>query len=161
MSARTKSRKRAIDILFGADLRELPIAGLLDEEAARAEASPQRESSWAYARDIVEGVDSHLSELDAAIRAHADGWLLERMPVLDRTIARIGAWEILYNDEVPDGVAIAEAVESAALLSTEDSASFLNGVLGAIARDKGHETAVDAGVEADEPQPAEPQPAED
>lgn len=144
MSARTKSRKRAIDILFGADLRELPIAGLLDEEAARAEASPQRESSWAYARDIVEGVDSHLSELDAAIRAHADGWPLERMPVLDRTIARIGAWEILYNDDVPDGVAIAEAVESAALLSTEDSASFLNGVLGAIARDKGSEPVVEA-----------------
>ncbi len=138
MSARTKSRKRAIDILFGADLRELPIAGLLDEEAARAEANPQRESSWLYARDIVEGVDSHLSELDAAISAHADGWPLERMPVLDRTIARIGAWEILYNEEVPDGVAIAEAVESATLLSTEDSAGFLNGVLGAIARDKDH-----------------------
>ena len=151
MSARTKSRKRALDILFGADLRELPIAGLLDEEAARAEASPQRESSWAYARDIVEGVDSHLTELDAAIRAHADGWPLERMPVLDRTIARIGAWEILYNDEVPDGVAIAEAVESAALLSTEDSAGFLNGVLGAIARDKaGPATAEKATDEAPE-----------
>jgi N utilization substance protein B len=143
VSARTKSRKRALDILFGADLRELPIAGLLDEEAARAEASPQRESSWLYARDIVEGVDSHLSELDAAIRAHADGWPLERMPVLDRAIARIGAWEILYNDEVPDGVAIAEAVESAALLSTEDSAGFLNGVLGAIARDKGESATAD------------------
>lgn len=136
MSARSKSRKRAIDILFGADLREVPIAALLDEEAARAEANPQRGSSWPYARDIVEGVDSHLGELDAAIRTHADGWPLERMPVLDRAIARIGAWEILYNDEVPDGVAIAEAVESAALLSTEDSAGFLNGVLGAIARDK-------------------------
>ena len=136
MSARTKSRKRALDILFGADLRELPIAGLLDEEAARAEATPQRESSWAYARDIVEGVDSHLTELDDAIRTHAQGWPLERMPVLDRAIARIGVWEILYNDDVPDGVAIAEAIESAALLSTEDSAGFLNGVLGAIARDK-------------------------
>jgi N utilization substance protein B len=136
MSARTKSRKRALDILFGADLRELPIAGLLDEEAARAEATPQRESSWLYARDIVEGVDSHLDDLDAVIRAHADGWPLERMPVLDRAIARIGAWEILYNDDVPDGVAIAEAVEQAASLSTEDSAGFLNGVLGAIARDK-------------------------
>src|ERR1700712_445030 len=136
MSARTKSRKRALDILFGADLRELLIAGLLDEEAARAEATPQRESSWRYARDIVEGVDSHLGELDDAIRSHADGWPLERMPVLDRAIARIGAWEILYNDEVPDAVAIAEAVEQASLFSTEDSAGFLNGVLGAIARDK-------------------------
>ena len=138
MSARSKSRKRAIDILFGADLRELPIAALLDEEAGRAEANPQRESSWAYAREIVEGVDSHLGELDDAIRSHADGWPLERMPVLDRAIARIGAWEILYNDAVPDAVAIAEAVESASVLSTEDSAGFLNGVLGAIARDKAH-----------------------
>jgi len=141
MSARSKSRKRAIDILFGADLRELPIAALLDEEAGRAEANPQRESSWTYARDIVEGVDSHLGELDAAIREHAQGWPLERMPVLDRAIARIGAWEILYNDDVPDGVAIAEAVESASVLSTEDSAGFLNGVLGAIARDKAHPAA--------------------
>ena len=145
MSARSKSRKRAIDILFGADLRELPIAALLDEEAARAEANPQRESSWAYARDIVEGVDSHLSDLDAAIRSHADGWPLERMPVLDRAIARIGAWEILYNDDVPDGVAIAEAVESASVLSTEDSAGFLNGVLGAIARDKAQPAAIPEG----------------
>jgi len=145
VSARSKSRKRAIDILFGADLRELPIAALLDEEAARAEANPQRESSWAYARDIVEGVDSHLSDLDAAIRSHADGWPLERMPVLDRAIARIGAWEILYNDDVPDGVAIAEAVESASVLSTEDSAGFLNGVLGAIARDKAQPAAIPEG----------------
>jgi N utilization substance protein B len=136
MSARTKSRKRALDILFGADLRELPIAGLLDEEAARAAATPQRESSWPYARDIVEGVDSHLSELDAAISAHAQGWPIGRMPIIDRAIARIGAWEILYNDEVPDAVAIAEAVEQASLLSTEDSAGFVNGLLGAIARDK-------------------------
>ena len=139
MSARTKSRKRALDILFGADLRELPISALLDEEAARAESDPRRESSWPYACDIVEGVESHLSELDAAIRSHSDGWPLERMPVLDRAIARIGAWEILFNDDVPDGVAIAEAVESAALLSTEDSAGFLNGVLAAIARDTGHQ----------------------
>ena len=73
---------------------------------------------------------------NATIRSHADGWPLERMPVLDRAIARVGAWEILYNEEVPDGVAISEAVEQAALLSTEDSAGFLNGLLGAIARDK-------------------------
>ncbi|CAN5356135.1 hypothetical protein BH11ACT3_BH11ACT3_16790 [soil metagenome] len=136
MSARSKSRKRAVDILFVADLREQPISVMLDEEASRAAAAPQRESSWAYAREIVEGVDAHLHELDAAIIAHAQGWTLDRMPVLDRTIARVGAWEILYNDEVPDGVAISEAVESATVLSTEDSAGFLNGLLGAIARDK-------------------------
>lgn len=135
MSARTKSRKRALDILFGADLRELPIERLLAEEATRAAARPERESSWPYARQIVEGVAEHRDEIDASIVAHAHGWTLERMPVLDRAIARIGAWEILFNPEVPDGVAISEAVESATVLSTDDSAGFLNGLLAAIARD--------------------------
>ena len=136
MSARSKSRKRALDILYGADLRGLPIADLLAEESSRAAAQPQRESSWGYARAIVGGVDEHLLELDATIELHAQGWTLERMPVLDRAITRLGAWEILFNDEVPDGVAIAEAVESATVLSTDDSAGFINGVLGAIARDR-------------------------
>jgi N utilization substance protein B len=136
VSARTKARKRALDILFGADIRQQPIAAMLDEEAGRAAAQPQRESSWPYAREIVEGVDAHLADIDAEIEAHAQGWPLERMPALDRAIARLAAWEILYNDEVPDGVAIAEAVESAALLSTDESSGFLNGLLGAISRGK-------------------------
>lgn len=136
MSARAKARKRALDILFGADIRQIPIATLLAEESARAAAQPERASSWEYARRLAEGVDARLAELDDAIVAHAHGWPLERMPVLDRAIARLAAWEILFNDEVPDGVAIAEAVESATVLSTEDSAGFLNGLLGAIARDK-------------------------
>jgi transcription antitermination protein NusB len=137
VSSRTKARKRALDILFGADVREQPIAAMLDEEAGRAAAQPQRESSWQYARELVEGVDSNLTAIDAAIIEHAQGWTLDRMPALDRAIARLATWEILYNDEVPDGVAIAEAVESATVLSTEDSAGFLNGLLGGIARAKG------------------------
>ena len=137
MSSRTKARKRALDILFGADVREQPIAAMLDEEAGRAAAEPRRESSWPYAREIVEGVEANLSAIDAAIIEHAQGWTLERMPALDRAIARLATWEILFNDEVPDGVAIAEAVESASVLSTEDSAGFLNGLLGGIARAKG------------------------
>jgi N utilization substance protein B len=137
VSSRTKARKRALDILFGADVREQPIAAMLDEEAGRAAAQPQRESSWAYARELVEGVDSNLSAIDAAIVEHSQGWTLDRMPALDRAIARLATWEILFNDEVPDGVAIAEAVESATVLSTEDSAGFLNGLLGGIARAKG------------------------
>jgi N utilization substance protein B len=137
VSSRTKARKRALDILFGADVREQPIAAMLDEEAGRAAAQPQRESSWPYARELVEGVESNLTVIDAAIIEHAQGWTLERMPALDRAIARLATWEILFNDEVPDGVAIAEAVESATLLSTEDSAGFLNGLLGGIARAKG------------------------
>jgi N utilization substance protein B len=136
VSSRTKARKRALDILFGADVREQPIAAMLDEEAGRAAAQPQRESSWPYAREIVEGVESNLTAIDDAIIEHAQGWTLERMPALDRAIARLATWEILFNDEVPDGVAIAEAVESATVLSTEDSAGFLNGLLGGIARSK-------------------------
>jgi N utilization substance protein B len=137
VSSRTKARKRALDILFGADVRDQPIAAMLDEEAGRAAAQPQRESSWPYARELVEGVESNLTVIDAAIIEHAQGWTLERMPALDRAIARLATWEILFNDEVPDGVAIAEAVESATVLSTEDSAGFLNGLLGGIARAKG------------------------
>lgn len=102
----------------------------------RAAQQPERMSSWSYARELVEGVDEHLADLDAAIEANAQGWTLARMPALDRAIARLAAWEILHNDEVPDGVAIAEAVEFATELSTDESAGFLNGLLGAIARGK-------------------------
>jgi N utilization substance protein B len=137
VSSRSKARKRALDILFGADIRGVAIAAMLDEEAGRAAAQPQRSTSWPYARDLVEGVDAHLADIDAEIEAHAQGWPLERMPALDRAIARLATWEILYNDEVPDAVAISEAVESATVLSTEDSAGFLNGLLGGIARGKG------------------------
>lgn len=136
MSARTKSRKRALDILYGADIRQVPIAAMLEEEAGRAAQQPERQSSWPYAREIVEGVHMHLGDIDAAITAHAQGWPLERMPALDRALARIATWEILFNPEVPDAVAIAEAVEQATLLSTDDSAGFLNGLLGGIMRGK-------------------------
>jgi N utilization substance protein B len=137
VSARTKSRKRALDIVYGADVRGIPIADLLAEETTRAEARPERASSWPYARQIVEGVAAHLEAIDTVITTHAQGWTLARMPAIDRAVARIGTWEILYNDEVPDAVAIAEAVESARVLSTEDSAGFVNGLLGAVARDRG------------------------
>lgn len=137
MSARTKSRKRALDILYGADVRGVAIAVLLGEEAERAEQRPERASSWPYAREIVEGVDARLEQIDGEIETHAQGWPLNRMPALDRAIARLATWEICYNDDVPDGVAIAEALDFAALMSTEDSSGFLNGVLGAISRSKG------------------------
>lgn len=136
MSSRTKARKRAVDILYGADLRERPLADALVEESLRATQEPQREGSWVYARQIVAGVDENLDELDVIIVAHANGWTLDRMPVIDRAVIRMAAWEILHNDEVPDGVAIAEAVQLASELSTDDSGSFVNGVLSAIARDR-------------------------
>ena len=134
MSARSKARKRALDILYGADLRERPIADVLAEEALRAAAQPDREASWLYAREIATGVDERLEQIDDIIIEHALGWTLERMPVIDRSILRLAVWEIRFNDEVPAGVAIAEAVQLAGELSTDDSAGFVNGVLSAVAR---------------------------
>lgn len=134
MSARTKARKRALDILFAADVRQIPIAESLAAEAARAASEPDREASWLYARDIVDGVVEHFSEIDETIESYALGWTIARMPAVDRALLRIAIWEILFNDEVPASVAIAEAVEAAKTLSTDESAGFVNGVLGKVAQ---------------------------
>lgn len=130
MSARTKARKRALDVLYGADLRGEPIAARLAAEAAQAD--PKR-AGWEYASRIVAGVDEHLTEIDELIETYSQGWSIPRMPAVDRALLRIGVWELQYNDEVPDAVAISEAVEAARELSTADSAGFINGLLGRIA----------------------------
>ena len=134
MGARTKARKRALDVLYGADVRQVSINSALAVEAERAAANPQRESSWVYARQIVEGVAEHGDEIDELIETYAQGWSISRMPTVDRAIVRIGIWELLFNEQVPDGVAISEAVESATVLSTDDSAGFINGLLWRIAQ---------------------------
>ena len=136
MSARTKARKRALDVLFSSDLRQIPLAKALAVEAERAANEPSREASWLYAREIVDGVIDHHDEIDEQIETYAQGWTLARMPAVDRAILRIGVWELLFNDEVPDGVAISEAVEAATVLSTDDSAGFVNGLLAKIAQTK-------------------------
>ena len=134
MSARTKARKRALDILFQADVRgdELPV--MLAVEAKRAASEPDRQVSWLYARDIVDGVIDNRDAIDEQITTFAKDWSLQRMPAVDRALLRIGTWEILYNDEVPTAVAIDEAVELAKEFSTDDSGSFVHGVLARIAR---------------------------
>lgn len=134
MSARSKSRKRALDILFAADVRGQPVAESLRAERERADATPQRASSWPYAREIVQGVVDHAAEVDTWIEANSPRWPLDRMPAVDRAVLRIAVWEIAYNPEVPIGVAIDEAVELAKELSTDDSPRFVNGVLDAIAK---------------------------
>ena len=134
MSARTKARKRALDILYAADVRQIPIQESLAAEAGRAAGEPDRQNSWLYAREIVDGVIENQTEIDETIETYAQGWTIGRMPAVDRAIVRIGIWELLFNEEVPDGVAISEAVESATVLSTEDSAGFINGLLGRIAQ---------------------------
>lgn len=134
MSARTKARKRALDILFQADVRgeELPI--MLATEAKRAASEPDRQASWLYARDIVDGVIDNADAIDEQITTFAKDWSLQRMPAVDRALLRIGTWEILFNDDVPTAVAIDEAVELAKEFSTDDSGSFVHGVLARIAR---------------------------
>ncbi len=132
MSARTKARKRALDVLYAADVRQQSLPEALAAEDLRAATQPDRRVSWEYAAQIVQGVLDHGDELDEQITTYAKDWPLERMPAIDRALLRIGAWEILFNPEVPDAVAIAEAVELAGELSTEDSARFVNGVLGRI-----------------------------
>lgn len=134
MSARTKARKRAIDILYVADVRQISIAQSLAAEAERAASEPDRAVSWLYAREIVDGVVDHGDEIDELIETYSQGWSLARMPIIDRAILRIGIWEILFNDAVPPAVAINEAVEAAKVLSTDDSAGFVNGLLGRIAQ---------------------------
>lgn len=107
---------------------------MLAAEAKRAANEPAREASWLYAREIVDGVIDNREAIDEQITTFAKDWSLARMPAVDRAVLRIGVWEILYNDEVPAAVAIDEAVELAKEFSTDDSGSFVHGVLGRIAR---------------------------
>jgi N utilization substance protein B len=134
IGSRGKARKRAIDVLYGADVRQESInASLLAEENRQLAEPAKRANSWAYAKQIVQGVAEHGDEIDELIETYSQGWTIERMPAVDRAIIRIGIWELLYNPEVPEGVAISEAVEEAKSLSTEDSSGFVNGLLGRIA----------------------------
>ena len=129
MGARTKARKRALDILFESVQRGLPVTETL---SARQEASETPLNP--YTITLVEGVDGHRVEIDEAITAYSAGWPLDRMPAVDRTIIRIGVFELRHVDEVPDAVALSEAVSLARELSTDESPSFVNGVLAKIAR---------------------------
>nr|WP_314846011.1 transcription antitermination factor NusB [uncultured Microbacterium sp.] len=134
MGARTKARKRALDILFSADVRGDEVAIALAAEAKRAAGEPAREASWLYAREVVDGIVDHRDEIDELITTHSRDWKLERMPAVDRALLRIGVWEILFNDAVPTAVAIDEAVELAKEFSTDDSGAFVHGVLARVAR---------------------------
>jgi N utilization substance protein B len=131
MPARRKSRKRALDVLYEADLRAEPIEDVL--AAAVARIPPPVPPHLAYATTLVEGVAKHQIRIDELISSYAEGWTLERMPVVDRNLARIAIYELLYVDDIDDAVAISEAMELARQISTEDSPRFLNGLLARIA----------------------------
>lgn len=124
-SARSKARRRALDILFEAEQREVSAMSAL---TARREIADQIINL--YTVDVVEGVTAMTESIDEFLQTYSQGWTLDRMPAVDRIILRIGTWELLYNDDVPDGVAVSEAVELAKILSTDESPQFINGLLG-------------------------------
>ena len=125
MSARGKARNRALEVLFEAEQRSVSAFDVLK---SRREQTDQIVNP--YTLEIVEGVVSHQMAIDEFLETYSQGWTLERMPSVDRIILRIGTWELLYNDDVPDGVAVSEAVALAKTLSTDESPSFINGLLG-------------------------------
>ena len=126
--ARSKARKRALDILFEAELRGTPVLDLLAERITLG--SPPVP---AYAADLVRGVAVHSARIDELISAYAEGWTLDRMPAVDRNVLRIGVYELLWAQDVPDAVAINEAVLLVQDLSTDASPAFVNGLLARIA----------------------------
>jgi transcription antitermination protein NusB len=140
VAARSKARKRALDILFEAEQRGEPALAVL--EARTIQASPP---VGPYAIELVQGVQAHRDQIDELLAQHARGWTLERMPAVDRNILRIGAYELLWSSEIPEAVAISEAVVLAKDLSTDASPAFVNGLLGRLAELKGGLTAQPAG----------------
>ena len=134
MSARRKARKRALDILFSADINEQALGDALADAEVRAMAEPERSSSWVYARAIVQGLHEHAEDVDRHLRETSQSWPLERMPTVDRAVLRVATWELLYNPEIPPAVAISEAVNLVNELSTEASSGFVHGILAAIAK---------------------------
>lgn len=152
MKGRRTARRLAVDALYEAEIRDqlpletfdqhqhggrvIPAAGDTVEGAETDDPSEPSESNEpttiAYARSLVAGVQEHHSEIDALIVRYADRWTIDRMPVIDRTLVRIGLYELLWGEGIPVAVAINEAVELAKSLSTEDSGRFINGLLGRI-----------------------------
>ncbi len=128
MSARTKARKRALDVLYAADARNSDPLEVLGERIDTVEAAPLGE----YAEVLVRGYAAHAEVIDDLLDEYAEGWTLERMPAVDRAILRIAVYELVYSADVPPAVAVDEAVELAKSLSTDNSPRFINGVLGQI-----------------------------
>ncbi|ANH39409.1 hypothetical protein I601_2998 [Nocardioides dokdonensis FR1436] len=131
MSARTKARKRALDVLFSSELRdERPLEALQRVLADAERPTPE------YAVTLVRGVAEHQQQIDELLTSYSQDWTLERMPAVDRNVLRLGVFELLHADDVPDAVAVSEAMALVRELSTDESPQFVNGVLGTIQRNK-------------------------
>ncbi|HLX49319.1 MAG TPA: transcription antitermination factor NusB [Streptosporangiaceae bacterium] len=153
MAARSKARKRALDLLFEAEVRGEPVLELLDQRVA--DASPPVSP---YAAELVRGVQAHRDRIDELLAAYAEGWTLARMPAVDRNVLRIGTYELLWAGDVPDAVAISEAVALVRDLSTDASPSFVNGLLARLLDVK---PTLPEGQTAGDPADGEPELAED
>ncbi len=135
MSARGKARKRAVDILYEAEMRGLSSTDVLIQAQSRMKQVSATDLNPLVER-LVRGVAANQPVLDATIASHSVGWSIERMPAVDRAILRVGCFELVDEPDTPPAVVIAEAVKLASSLSTDESGSFVNGVLAAIARDQ-------------------------
>ncbi len=131
MPARSRARKRALDILYAAEMRSEDVVRYLDLaiEAGEGPSNP-------YAELLVRGVAAHRTRIDELLTEYSQGWALNRMPAVDRSVLRIGVFELLWSEDVPGPVAVDEAVALVRDLSTDDSPGFVNGVLGAMLRSK-------------------------
>jgi transcription antitermination protein NusB len=131
MGARSKARKRALDILYAAEMRGEEPATALDRAIAAGE-GPTND----YTSDLVRGVVEHRPRIDELLADYSEGWTLDRMPAVDRNVLRLGVFELMWADNVPDAVAVTEAVALVQDLSTDESPGFVNGILGNILRSK-------------------------
>ena len=135
MSARGKARKRALDILYEADIRGIPALEVLQSQVARRSEDGDPELN-VYVSEIVHGVIEHGEYIDEVISTYSLGWTLPRMPAVDRSILRLACYEVLWNADVPDAGVISEAVNMAQSLSTDESSTFVNGLLARISEVK-------------------------
>lgn len=129
---RHAARKRAVDLLFEAEARGLTSAEVAEARNALADKESDVSPLNPYTVTVARGVTEHSAHIDDLIAAHLQGWRLERLPAVDRAILRVAVWELLHADDVPEPVAVDEAVELAKQLSTDDSPGFVNGVLGQV-----------------------------
>lgn len=128
MSERRKARKDALEILYEKEITRQPLDKILENRKIARGEEPND-----FTLRLVEGVEEHLKQIDNIIRAHTDNWAIERMPIVDRNLIRIGLYELLYEEDIPYSVSINEAVELAKIYGMEESSKFVNGILGRIA----------------------------
>lgn len=131
MAARSKARKRALDILYASEMRSQDSVEALESAISDGDGPTN-----VYTSELVRGVAEHRERIDEVLRMYAQGWTLERMPAVDRNVLRLGVYEMLFSQDIPDAVAVSEALALVRDLSTDESPTFVNGVLGSVMRDR-------------------------